>query len=158
MTTLHYIFRSMRERDLPSVHTIERNSYDFPWSVDIFRSCLYMGHSCYVADNGAGVLGYGLMALGGGEAHILNLSVQPQRRRSGIGRALLCHLLMHAAMRGSDDVLLEVRPSNTAALRMYLAAGFRPTAVRRGYYPGTAARREDAVVLARPAGVEFKAA
>jgi ribosomal-protein-alanine N-acetyltransferase len=44
------------------------------------------------------------------------------------------------------DAFLEVRPSNTAAIRLYQTMGFEPIGVRRGYYQAVGGR-EDATVL-----------
>jgi ribosomal-protein-alanine N-acetyltransferase len=49
------------------------------------------------------------------------------------------------------DVFLEVRPSNTAAIRLYQSLGFTQIGMRRGYYQAEGGR-EDAVVLRRTLG------
>jgi ribosomal-protein-alanine N-acetyltransferase len=46
------------------------------------------------------------------------------------------------------EAFLEVRPSNTAAARLYHSLGFEQVGVRRGYYQATVGR-EDAAVLRR---------
>ena len=75
--------------DLEAVMAIEVEAYQFPWTHGIFRDCMRVGYSCwcYVVD---GVIeGYGVMSVAAGESHILNLTVQPQLRRRGIGERLL---------------------------------------------------------------------
>jgi ribosomal-protein-alanine N-acetyltransferase len=49
---------------------------------------------------------------------------------------------------GARDALLETRPSNTAALRLYRSLGFTTIGTRRGYYQAVGGR-EDAIVLKR---------
>src|SRR5256886_9084588 len=52
-----------------------------------------------------------------GEAHILNLCVGEAFRCRGIGKRLLGSLIERAAAAGMGAAFLEVRPSNTAAIR-----------------------------------------
>ena len=86
------------------------------------------------------------MSTGAGEAHILNLCVRETMRGRGIGRTLLRQLLDLAVEAGVEDVFLEVRPSNLAAIRLYQSLGFVQVGVRKGYYQA-AGGREDATVL-----------
>jgi ribosomal-protein-alanine N-acetyltransferase len=93
-------------------------------------------------------MAYGVMSLGAGEAHILNLCVGEMYRCRGVGRRLLASLIERATAAGMADAFLEVRPSNTAAIRLYLALGFEQVGMRRGYYQAVSGR-EDAAVLRR---------
>ncbi len=138
--------RAMRDADVPEVVAIERASYQFPWSEGIFRDCLRVGYTCRVATIGRQVAGYGVMSVGAGEAHILNLCVGEAFRCHGLGRRLLTLLIERAAAAGMGEAFLEVRPSNTAAIRLYLAHGFEQVGMRRGYYQAVDGR-EDAAVL-----------
>ena len=140
--------RPMRDSDLAMVLDIEREAYAFPWSEGIFRDCLRAGYCCWVVEQGALVRAYGIMQVGAGESHILNLCVRASARGRGLGRALLNHLLEVAVEHRADTALLEVRPTNRAALGLYEAMGFNEVGVRRGYYPGRDGR-EDALILAR---------
>jgi ribosomal-protein-alanine N-acetyltransferase len=90
--------------------------------------------------------GYTVVAIAAGEAHLLNLSVAAPWQRRGIGREILEFALRLARDYGARKVILEVRPSNAAALALYAAGGFAEIGVRRGYYPAGDSR-EDAIVL-----------
>jgi ribosomal-protein-alanine N-acetyltransferase len=142
----HFDIRPMADVDVRGVIEIERASYQFPWSEGIFRDCLRVGYVCRVATVGDELAGYGVMSTGAGEAHILNLCIRESRRCRGIGRGMLEHLLSRAAANGAHEAYLEVRPSNTAAIRLYQTVGFEPVGVRRGYYQAVGGR-EDAAVL-----------
>ncbi|MCH9670962.1 MAG: ribosomal protein S18-alanine N-acetyltransferase [Gammaproteobacteria bacterium] len=139
--------RPMRERDLPDVHGVESAAYEFPWSENVFRDCIRAGYSCWVLIYEDAICGYGIMSAVAGEAHILNLCIGPHVQRRGLGEQLLRHLCSVAAEHKTDTVLLEVRPSNHTALRLYERHGFGRIGIRRGYYPD-AGGREDAFVLA----------
>lgn len=140
--------RPMREADLREVLRIERSAYEFPWTLGIFRDCLRVGYCCWVLENGMEIQAYGVMSVGAGESHILNLCVRPDLQRRGLGRRMLRHLLNLARLHRAKTVLLEVRPSNKAALMLYKDMGFNEVGVRRNYYPA-ADGREDALILAR---------
>jgi ribosomal-protein-alanine N-acetyltransferase len=81
-----------------------------------------------------------------GEAHLLNLSVAAPWQRRGIGREALHFAIKLARDYGAGKLLLEVRPSNEAAIALYASSGFAEIARRRSYYPAGGAR-EDAIVL-----------
>ncbi|HEY4873372.1 MAG TPA: ribosomal protein S18-alanine N-acetyltransferase [Steroidobacteraceae bacterium] len=136
--------RAMAEPDVPEVVAIEVSSYRFPWSEGIFRDCLKVGYVCRVALQIDVVAGYGIVSTGAGEAHILNLCVRPELRCRGIGTLLLEDLLQRAAA-AVDMAYLEVRPSNTAAIRLYQAFEFEHIGTRRGYYQAPDGREDAAV-------------
>jgi [ribosomal protein S18]-alanine N-acetyltransferase len=138
--------RPMMDADLPDVAAIERKSYAFPWSENIFRDCLRVGYTCRALDMAGQIIGYGVMSLGAGEAHILNVCVRDEFRTVGFGRRLLEHLLERATAAGVTEAFLEVRPSNLAAIRLYQRLGFEQIGIRRGYYQAPDGR-EDAIVL-----------
>jgi ribosomal-protein-alanine N-acetyltransferase len=140
--------RAMLDADVAEIVRIERASYAFPWSEGIFRDCLRVNYMCRVAEIGAHLIGYAIMSLGAGEAHLLNLCIAESYRCRGVGRRLLTHLLQLAGNAGAHEAFLETRPSNNAAIRLYESLHFVQIGVRRGYYQA-AAGREDAIVLKR---------
>lgn len=140
--------RPMIEPDLKAVMGIELSAYPHPWTHGIFRDCLHVGYCCWVYEEAGKVLAYGVMSIGAGEAHILNLCVLPQARRRGLGRMLLAHLLDVARAHKADTSLLEVRPSNRAALRLYHDMGYNEVGTRKAYYPAEKGY-EDALIMAR---------
>lgn len=138
--------RPMRESDLDAVAAIEADIYTHPWTRGNFDDSLRAGYSAWVLEGGGEVLAYGVVMMGVGEAHLLNLSVARAWQRRGIGRELLGFLLARAREMGAAAVFLEVRPSNAAARALYARHGFRELAVRRNYYPAHGGR-EDAIVM-----------
>ena len=140
--------RPMHELDVPAIVAIERAAYQFPWSEGIFRDCLRVGYVCRVVDVGGELAGYGIMSVGAGEAHILNVCIRDEYRCRGLARKILLFLLDRARTAGMYEAFLEVRPSNIAAARLYHSLGFEQVGVRRGYYQATVGR-EDAAVLRR---------
>lgn len=138
--------RPMRDADVGEVIGIERSSYQFPWTEGIFYDCLRVAYLCRVALQGQRIMGYAVMSMGAGEAHILNLCVRQESRRMGVGRALIRYLLEQAEEAGMAEAFLEVRPSNLIAMVLYQSLGFEQIGTRRGYYQAVGGR-EDAAVL-----------
>ena len=77
----------------------------------------------------------------------INLSLDALHQGKGIGERLLRWLAHNIHRRGAPALLLEVRPSNTRALRLYERLGMQHIGVRRGYYPFFNGKREDAIVM-----------
>jgi [ribosomal protein S18]-alanine N-acetyltransferase len=138
--------RPMHELDIPMVVAVEKAAYQFPWSEGIFRDCLRVGYVCRVIDVAGELGGYGIMSVGAGEAHILNVCVRAEYRCRGFARKTLLYLLDRARASGVQEAYLEVRPSNVAAARLYHSLGFEQVGIRRGYYQALMGR-EDACVL-----------
>jgi ribosomal-protein-alanine N-acetyltransferase len=141
------IIRPMREGDLGAVMQIERRAYFSPWTEGIFRDCLRVGYSCWVLEGGKGLLGYGVLSSGAGEAHLLNICIAPEFQGQGLGRELLAHFVETARGHGAEALFLEVRPSNVAAVTLYESSGFNQVGCRRDYYPAPRGR-EDALIFA----------
>lgn len=140
--------RNMTYEDLSLVSDIERRSYDFPWSHGVFRDCLLAGYQCRVLERDGRVAGYSILSIAAGEAHILNLCVDPAHRAHGYGEMLLDAVLGAARDAGVAEIFLEVRPSNETALKLYRKKGFFQVAHRPAYYQSRNGR-EDAAVLAK---------
>jgi ribosomal-protein-alanine N-acetyltransferase len=138
----------MRHEDLAHVSDIERRSYDFPWSHGVFRDCLLAGYQCIVLDRDGEVAGYGILSVAAGEAHILNICVDPACRSLGFGKQILDEILLRARSASVRQIFLEVRPSNENALALYRKRGFHKVALRPAYYQAHDGR-EDADVLVK---------
>ncbi|MES2354257.1 MAG: ribosomal protein S18-alanine N-acetyltransferase [Pseudomonadota bacterium] len=139
-------FSPMRLDDLDQVAAIEKTIYDFPWTEGNFRDSLNAGYSGWICTIHHEVVGYCVMMVAVGEAHILNISIASAWQRQGLGEALLCYLMTLARERHCDRMLLEVRPSNVAARELYEKKGFVQIGTRKGYYPALIGR-EDAIIF-----------
>ncbi len=143
-----YRIRQASPADADALSVLERRCFSDPWSAEGFREVLSTS-ICFglVAAAGKELEGYFLARLLVGEAEVLNLAVNPDHRRRGIGRALLKAGLSELRLRGGREVFLEVRESNAAARAMYLELGFRVVGARQRYYRQPV---EDALVLHLP--------
>jgi ribosomal-protein-alanine N-acetyltransferase len=125
----------MLDEDVAAVMAIEEQVYPHGWTEGIFRDCLRVHYSCWVMEQDRVLIAYGIMSVAVGEAHVLNVAVDPVCQGQGRGREML-------------TAFLEVRPSNVVAIRLYETAGFHQVGLRQDYYPSNDGR-EDAVIMAR---------
>ncbi len=143
--------RAMTESDLERVMAIEERAYPYPWSRGNFADSLAAGYDAWIFADDSGWIGYAVLMWAVDEAHLLNLCVPVELQRRGLGRRLLDWLVGDVAARGARAMMLEVRPSNLAAVGLYRGGGFAPIGVRKDYYPAGPVR-EDALVMLRSLG------
>ena len=137
---------------LIGVTAVEREIYEFPWTLANFRDSITAGYDCWIYLGTSTALrpfiGYSIVMFTPGEAHLLNLSVAAPLQRQGHGARMLAHVLALARQPEVERLLLEVRPSNMVARHLYERNGFVSIGRRPNYYPARDGR-EDAIILAR---------
>jgi ribosomal-protein-alanine N-acetyltransferase len=147
-------FRRLDLADLDAIEAIERASYPTPWSRSMFAGELAKPSSislgAYSSDE---LVGYLIISRYVDAWHVMNVAVAPSRRRLGIGTALLEQLFEQTREDARRGYTLEVRVSNTDAIRLYERLGFRARGTRRGYYTDN---REDALIMWRDAEPAFR--
>lgn len=147
-----FAIRRMEMSDIANALEIEHQSFPTPWSSAMFVLELSKaGSICLAATDDGLLVGYMIAARYAQVWHVMNVSVDPGSRRSGIGSALLQELF-RLADSDRTHYTLEVRVSNTGAIRMYERCGFREAGVRPGYY---ADNREDALIMWRSTDSDF---
>lgn len=157
------VFSPMQEGDLDAVLDIESKSHFHPWSRGNFSDSLAAGHWAYCirpeieqAIEGSfldpNILwAYCILFPAVEELHLLNITVSPKLRQLGLGSRIMSAIEGVAAQQNFPRIILEVRPSNTAALALYQKLGYEQIGLRKGYYPADiqTGSREDAVVMAK---------
>ncbi|MEO1889523.1 MAG: ribosomal protein S18-alanine N-acetyltransferase [Cycloclasticus sp.] len=149
-TRQQYI-RPLKDQDIDDVIQIEQQVYNYPWSKGIFKDCLRVGYSNWALIKDETFIGYAILSVAVGEAHILNICVDPAFKRQGLGRFFLNEVIAAAKSKNADCVFLEVRPSNVAAIELYKKMGFKKIGQRKNYYPA-ADGKEDAMVYSLDIG------
>ena len=140
-------YAPMTKADLDEVFAVEKSVFPHPWSRGNFVDSIDAGYHAWVLRDGGELAGYFLLMAAVDEAHLLNVSVAAQRQGKGMGRYLLDKVTACARGLGAESVLLEVRPSNERALKVYRHYGFVEIGRRKAYYPAHNGQREDAIVM-----------
>ena len=134
--------------DVDEVFALETAVYPHPWSRGNFIDSLSSGYNAWVLRDQDGALaGYFLLMGAVDEGHLLNVAVAAARQGQGLGRYLLDKVAACARGLALESVLLEVRPSNLRALKIYERYGYHEIGRRRAYYPAHDGQREDAIVM-----------
>lgn len=141
-------YRRMRLEDVAGVIEVEQEVYQFPWTERIFSDCIRVGYHCWLALRGGQIVGHAVISVTSDESHMLNLSIAGAHQRRGYGREFIEFLIAQAREHAAQTMLLEVRPSNIAAINCYNSAGFNEIGSRKDYYPASEGR-EDALLFAR---------
>jgi len=142
------VLRRLEPRDLDTVEEIERASYPTPWSRSMFvaelrkPSSLALGACSPEGD----LVGYAFISRYVDAWHVMNVAVATDFRRRGIATLLLERLFEETATDPQRGYTLEVRVSNSHAIRLYERLGFESRGIRRGYYTDN---REDALIMWR---------
>lgn len=99
-----------------------------------------------VAENSSQLIGILVALCQTEEWELENIVVAIDQRRKGIGRELMSQFVAEARKSGAEKIFLEVRASNSAAMRLYQSCGFEIWSTRKSYYSNPL---EDAVMMAR---------
>ena len=156
-------FLPMQTADLDAVLDIESVSHIHPWTRGNFTDSLAAGHWAYCirpqvdeAIKGsyldpAILWAYCILFPAVDELHLLNITVSPKLRQLGLGSRMMVAIEGVAAQQNFPRIILEVRPSNLAALTLYKSLGYAEIGLRKNYYPADSQTgvREDAIVMAK---------
>ncbi len=153
--------RPMHLDDLPQVAALEAECFGVEaWPLQTFRDVLAAfaqasptRGSLWVAEDPAAsvLLGYAGVEVSAlrGEMDIINIAVDPRRRRQGTGGRLIEWIIRHCRRQGVPLLWLRVRASNQAARRFYHRSGFRIRGRFEGYYQDP---DEPAIIMAMDIG------
>ena len=138
-------YELMKPEHIASVARLERENFSLPWSENVLSSELENPLSLWVvATNDGAVIGYVGAQIVPDEADMMNLAVDAQYRRQGIGKALVEHLIASLQERMVRSLTLEVRVSNAPAVSLYEGMGFLTVGRRPNYYQKP---KEDAWII-----------
>ena len=138
-------FRRMLPEDADAVAEVEKKCFSVPWSRESFWREASNENTVYLlAMNDDEIIGYAGTWISFEEAQITNVAIAPKYRGWGYGRALMESLIGEVKKMGVTAMTLEVRPSNTVALKLYESFGFKDCGRRPGYYTNP---KEDAIIM-----------
>ena len=106
-----------------------------PWKRQDFADLIESEHSDYfvILKDGliVGSAGYTDTL---GDAYINNVAIDEPFRGQGLSKKLMEAMLEHGLSKGIKNYTLEVRVSNTPAIRLYESFGFECAGIRKRFY------------------------
>lgn len=139
--------RLMELKDLQDVAELEQKSFTVPWSGKLLEECLVSPlDKVWVLEDEGKIKGYCNFRVIAGEGELMRIAILPASRGRGYGRELMEILAEYARINQVEEISLEVRASNSAAINLYKSYGFKIEAVRKRYYTDPA---EDALIMWR---------
>ena len=138
-------FRKMKPEDADAVAELELKCFSMPWS----RADFLRENNNELAEYVIGELDKKIVAYAGAwvsfdQAEVMHIAVEPKLRGQGIGTLIFGELIKAVKKRGATSITLEVRPSNTAAIKLYENFGLKSVGRRKGYYLDN---NEDALIM-----------
>ncbi len=139
--------RPMEERDVDAIVALESSIFSDPWPAETFRDGLDdSDHRFLVAEINGQIVGYAAYYVELGEGRLTNIAVIPEYRRKSIAKKILEHILDLVKKDKCKYIFLDVRPTNKAAIDLYVKYGFYEVYRRPRYYRVPA---EDALVMVK---------
>lgn len=139
-------FSPLTEQNCASCFELHKQGQFSPWSRKIFEDCISKPYFAYCLNQDEQLLGYyiGMKVLD--EVTLMDIVVNSSHQGRGLGQILLEHLIDKCNQDNIQQIWLEVRESNAAAIHIYDNAGFILVEQRVNYYP-SAKGKEDALIM-----------
>lgn len=127
--------RQLNPSDLEAMVALEKRIEHSSYNAGLLAQEFEIMHDAWFgAFSGGELVGHVGIANLAGEVHILNIAVDPTRRREGIARKLMEAARERIFAGCVNCATLEVRASNTPALKLYESLGFVEEGIRPSYY------------------------
>lgn len=140
------MIREYKKGDEIAIAAIEEECFSMPWSAQGIKDALWEGARFLVYEKDGEIVGYlgvrKILEIG----FIYNVAVKEKYRRCGIGNALLEELDRLAEKMGLEELTLEVRESNSAAISLYTKMGYEADGIRPNFYENP---RENAIIMTK---------
>lgn len=137
------------DADLAAILDIEHLCFSKPWQQQDFINAFYDGDLLYILKNNDKLVGFIHIRIIMQQAELFRIAIHPNSQNKGFAKRLLQQAIKQLAERGVNELLLEVRPSNKAAIALYKNIGFNEILRRKAYYSNPDNSREDAIVMQR---------
>lgn len=145
-STMHTI-RTMQATDIESVFKIEKLVQSHPWTLSQFKDA-QQSYACHVMEHQQRIIGFCIFQTVLDEASLLLMAIHPNFQGQGLGFKLL-DFALNALDNQPVQIFLEVRESNTPAIKLYEKLGFHQIDIRKNYYPHHEKRHENAIIMVK---------
>ena len=147
------VIRRMLLEDIGKVAMIEKECFSLPWSEKAFEESLAQTYAIFfvaelknTGECEKGIAGYVGVYHIGEECDITNVAVSPTYRRRGVATELLKAVEEYALTQNVQSVTLEVRESNTPAIKLYESLQYENIGIRKNFYEKPT---ENAIIMVR---------
>lgn len=147
------MIRLMNTADVASVVEIEKLVQSHPWTPKQFDEAV-TGYQSTVIEVRGQVVGFCILQPVLDEANLLLMAIHPSQQGQGLGYRLLEESIT-MLKNNPVQIFLEVRESNTAAIRLYEKSDFHQIDLRKNYYPKPDGTREHAIIMVRTCSDDF---
>ena len=135
----------MTPDDAEAISALEARCFAMPWSrEDFWRETKNELAEYVVGEIGGEIVAYAGAWVSFDQAEVMHVAVEPKLRGQGVGTVLFGELIQAVKKRGATSITLEVRPSNTAAVKLYENFGLKSVGRRKNYYLDN---NEDALIM-----------
>lgn len=145
------MIREAVKEDLQVIVNLENSIFpEDPWSEQNYEYELNENpYACiYVYEKDGNIVGYLDLWITFEQAQIANIGVISDYRNQGIATQLMNYAVERCEEQQCENMTLEVRKSNDAAISLYQKYGFIKAGTRKNYYEDG----EDAYLMIRPLG------
>lgn len=149
------MIRLMQAKDIQAVTAIEQQVQSHPWTQKQFLEAVEQYQSTVIEQHGQ-ILGFCILQPVLDEANLLLMAIDPKQHGKGLGYSLLTESLM-LLKNNPVQIFLEVRESNTAAIKLYEKSDFHQIDLRKNYYPKADGSREHAIIMVKACSDDFAA-
>ena len=157
MNTLIH-FKSVTDENINELMAIENACHTHPWTLKTMQSCLQGRYFNLAAFDDEQMIGFYIGEKAGPDFTLMDICVTPKHQGKGIAKQLLSKFIEHGEQQNAENLFLEVRESNTRAIKLYEQAGFIEMSVRKNYYPSDDATKngfEDAILMGMALSLGF---
>ena len=137
---------SFTKEDLDGVVKIENRCHLTPWTNKNFIDSYDAKNLFKVLKNETDIIGYYIAIFASDECELLNITVKPGLQKKGFGQLMLKDFFNECRKANTTNIFLEVRRSNSLAIRLYEYNGFNEVGVRNNYYQNRDGK-EDAILM-----------
>ena len=125
------------------------SKYICSWNKEEFLNCYKIDNvDTYIAKANNNILGFIMYQSTLQDIEILNICVDIEHRKKGIGKLLIKHIIDVALPKKDTNIFLEVNVNNINAIELYKKVGFKIISTRKGYYLNKLTNnKEDAYIM-----------
>jgi [ribosomal protein S18]-alanine N-acetyltransferase len=130
------VIRRAKAVDIDAVLRIEQRSPEAAhWPLETYTHAMAQeARLVLIAEDGDRIEGFLVASIATEEWELENIAVTRERRRQGVGRALMAELISQAKQAHALEIRQEIRASNLAAQILGRSMGFEPGGRRPAYY------------------------